>query len=217
MGLRDQMGLRDRRVVQDLPDLRVQFPHLQFIRVQPLIRRDVVLYAGGTYIANTSAFGDDPDTSSRWTLFASPGRMLIVAEWNDQYYTSSLRNGWRWSFGAGMNNVDNTDSSTNPVGTVLPIACRLKKIEWFVGNVGAETGSTSFTHKITKNGTDLATTYSWASTGSGGNSYLRSASPDVDFAAGDTFNLRVTSPSGYSSTRQIGRLRATFYFEVREN
>ena len=103
------------------------------------------------------------------------------------------------------------------MGTILPIACRLKKIEWFVGNVGAETGSTSFIHKITKNGTDLATTYSWSSSGSGGNSYTRSASPDVDFAAGDSFNLRLTSPTGYNSTTQIGRVRVTFYFEVREN
>ena len=131
-----------------------------------------------------------------------------------------MRNGWRWSFGAGINNVDNSDSSTDPMGTVLPVACRLKKIQWFVGNVGSETGSTSFTHKITKNGTDLATTYSWAantSPASSGGSFIREATPNLDFAAGDSFNLRLTSPTGYTSTNQIGRLRATFYFELREN
>jgi hypothetical protein len=102
------------------------------------------------------------------------------------------------------------------MGAVIPFDCELKEIRWFVGNVGAETGSTSFVHKITKNGTDLATTYSWASTGSGGSSYTRTASPNLGFVAGDTFNLRLTSPSSYTSTNQVGRVRVVFYFEMKE-
>lgn len=103
------------------------------------------------------------------------------------------------------------------MGLILPVDCTLDEIHWFVGNVGAETGTTSFVHKITKNEVDLSTTYSWSSSGSGGNSYSRSASPNVDFTAGDRMNLRVTAPTGYTSTRQIGRVRVTFKFTVKEN
>jgi hypothetical protein len=89
------------------------------------------------------------------------------------------------------------------MGAVIPFDCTLKEIRWFVGNVGAETGSTSFIHKITKNG-------------SGGSSYTRSATPNLGFVAGDTFNLRLTSPTGYVSTNQVGRVRVVFYFEMKE-
>ena len=103
------------------------------------------------------------------------------------------------------------------MGTVLPFDCRLKKIIWFVGNVGTESGSTVFTHKITKNGADLATTYTWAATGSNNVAFQREATPDLDFVAGDNFNLRLTTTTGYNAQNQIGRVRVVFLFEMREN
>lgn len=141
----------------------------------------------------------------------------MTAEWNDQYYTASLRNGWRFAWGSGINNVNNTDSSTKYMGTVMPFTATLKQIKWFVGNVGAETGTTSFIHKLTINGTDQITTYSWDASGSGGNSFVRSADTDITLLEDMPFNLRLTSPTGYNATNQIGRVRVVFHFEVSEN
>ena len=109
------------------------------------------------------------------------------------------------------------DSGSDPMGTIIPFDAKIRKISWFVGNVGAETGSTSFIHKITKNGSDLSATYTWAATGSGGNSFTRDATPNLILSAGDQINLRLTSPTGYSSTNQIGRVRVVFWFEVLED
>ena len=119
--------------------------------------------------------------------------------------------------GKRINNVNNTDSSTNYMGTIVPFNARLKEIRWFVGNVGAETGTTSFVHKLTVNGTDQLTTYSWNASGSGGSSFTRTATVDLKFSAGTPFNLRLTSPTGYTSTNQIGRVRAIFVFEDAQN
>ena len=146
-----------------------------------------------------------------------PNWFLMTAEWNDQYYTASLRDGWRFSWGSGINNVQNADSGADPMGTLVPFACKIRKIQWFVGNVGAETGSTSFSHRITKNGSDIITTYNWAATGSGGNSFTRDATPNLILAAGDHINLRLVSPTGYGSTNQIGRVRVVFWLEVLED
>lgn len=158
-----------------------------------------------------------PGTSVNWRQFGQRQTFIITAEWNDQYYTSSLRSGWRFAQGSGINNVNNTDNSTDPMGTILPMDCRLIDIRWFVGNVGSEENTTSFQHKITKNETDLATLYSWTTDGSGGDSFSKSATPNLDFSKGDRFNLRLTSPSGYSATRQIGRVRVVFTFVSYEN
>jgi len=185
---------------------------------------DVVAYVGGSWICVTAhtqnplgGSNHPPDTSSNWESMASPGRFFLTAEWNDQYYTASLRNGWRFSWGSAINNVNNTDSSTKYMGTVMPFTAKLVQMKWFVGNVGAETGTTNFVHKLTINGTDQPSQYTWNASGSGGNQFIRTAAVNLTMLEDMAFNLRLTSPTGYNSTNQIGRVRVVFEFQMMEN
>jgi len=140
----------------------------------------------------------------------------MVAEWNDQYFTDALRNGKRFSFGAGMNNNTNTDSGTIGTEVILPKACVLKEMHFWIGNVGAEVGSNNFKIRIDKNGSEIATDYTFNMSGSGGAHVQKSFTPDVSFADADTFNLTLHDAAGstYSSLNQIGRVRVTFRFEL---
>jgi len=145
---------------------------------------------------------------------------LMNGSWNDPYITSSLRNGYRWNWGGNVNSVNNTDTGGYTAHT-LPYKCELIKVTTWFGNVGAETGSTTFTMKVVKDGTDQSSnTMTWNSSGSGGNPYTKVwlfGTGVHTFNAHQTFNLRVTGPSGYSSTRQIGRARIIAVFRVLEH
>tara|TARA_B100001094_G_scaffold17289_2_gene14879 strand:- start:4395 stop:6524 length:2130 start_codon:yes stop_codon:yes gene_type:complete len=177
--------------------------------------------------ADVTATGNDQlsissgDGGVTWITGDSDGNVkgtdfYIVAEWNDQYFTDSLRNGKRFSFGAGMNNNTNSDSGTIGTETILPKACTLEEMHFWIGNVGAETGSGNFTVRIDKNGTELTTGYTFNMSGSGGNHVQKSFTPNVSFDAGETFNLTLhdAATSGYASQNQIGRVRVTFRFRT---
>jgi len=144
---------------------------------------------------------------------------MMNGSWNDPYITASLRNGYRWNWGGNVNSVNNTDTGGYTAHT-LPFKCELLKVTAWFGNVGAETGSTTFTMKVVKDGTDINTdTLTWSSSNSGGNPYIKVwgfAPGGHTFNAHQTFNLRVTTPSSYGSTRQIGRARIIAVFKVLE-
>ena len=134
----------------------------------------------------------------------------------DRYFTDAVRNGKRFSFGGGINNNTNTDSGTIGTETILPKACTLEEMHFWIGNVGAETGSGNFTVRIDKNGTELTTGYTFNMSGSGGNHVQKSFTPNVSFDAGETFNLTLhdAATSNYGSQNQIGRVRVTFRFRT---
>jgi len=174
-----------------------------------------------------SATGDDQlsissgDGGVTWITGDSDGNVkgtdfYMTAEWNDQYFTDAVRNGKRFSFGGGMNNNTNTDSGTIGTETILPKACTLEEMHFWIGNVGAETGSGNFTVRIDKNGTELTTGYTFNMSGSGGNHVQKSFTPNVSFNAGETFNLTLhdAATSNYGSQNQIGRVRVTFRFRT---
>jgi len=185
----------------------------------------MVRYENTTYVALQSTQGDIPGAGTSkfdWAAIGSPtgSYMYINGSWNDQYITKSLRNGYRWNWGGNVNSVNNTDSG-GYTAHALPYKCELFKVTAWFGNLGAETGSTTFTMKTVKNGTDQSSnTMTFASTGSGGNPYVRvwgwEHGAGIPFNAHDTFNIRVTSPTGYTSTKQIGRARIIAVFRVLE-
>jgi hypothetical protein len=174
-----------------------------------------------------SATGDDQlsissgDGGVTWITGDSDGNVkgtdfYMHAEWNDAYFTDSLRNGKRFSFGAGMNNNTNSDSGTIGTETILPRACTLEEMHFWIGNVGSQSGSGNFTVRVDKNGTELTTAYTFNMSGSGGNHVQKSFTPNVSFDAGETFNLTLHDAAGasYDSANQIGRIRVTFRFRT---
>lgn len=150
-----------------------------------------------------------------WSTATGSSDFYLTAEWNDPYFTDALRTGKKFAFGGNINNNTNTDGGT-ATEVILPKACVLREMHFWIGNVGAETGSGNFTVRVDKNGTELTTAYTFNMSGSGGNHVQKSFTPDVSFADGDTFNLTLHDAAGsnYASTNQIGRVRVTFRFEL---
>lgn len=150
-----------------------------------------------------------------WATATGSSDFYLTAEWNDPYFTDALRTGKKFAFGGNINNNTNTDGGT-ATEVILPKACVLREMHFWIGNVGAETGSGNFTVRVDKNGTELTTAYTFNMSGSGGNHVQKSFTPDVSFADGDTFNLTVHDAAGptYANANQIGRVRVTFRFEL---
>ena len=148
---------------------------------------------------------------------SSTDSFLIFGEESDDYLSSTSgagnANGWSFSYGNG---AQNTTKSSSGVDFGMPVGCdcTLKAVYVHCGNKHSSTGSTNLVFDVYKNESAESDTFSGNASGSGGNAFIISKTNyDIDFSAGDRFNLRVTAPLGYNTSTKIGPSRMVAYFE----
>ena len=176
-----------------------------------------IKFVAGTNITLTPS-------GTNMTIAASGGgsstdSFMIFGEESDDYLSSTSgagnANGWSFAYGNGAHN---TTKSSSGVDFGLPVGCdcTLKGLYIHFGNKNSRTGSNNMSWDIFKNGSGVNDTMTGNASGSGGNAYIMSKTNyDVDFDEGDTFNVRIESPSGYNTSTQVGPARMVAYFERR--
>jgi len=145
---------------------------------------------------------------------------VIFGEESDDYISSTSTagntNGFQFSYGNGAQNTTKSSSGSD-FGMIIPVACKLVRLDFHFGNKGSETNSSTQTFTVYKNNAESTTTVDFSASGSGGNAFKKSFSSlsgdGLTYAAGDAFNLRTTGVSGWSDT-QIGPARMTAYFKA---
>ena len=96
----------------------------------------------------------------------------------------------------------------------MPVGCdcTLKAVYVHMGNKNSDTSTGTIIFDVFKNETQENDTFSGDGSGSSGNAFLISKTDyDIDFSAGDRFNLRVEGPSGWGA--RVGPSRMVAYFE----
>ena len=182
----------------------------------------------------SSATGDDQlsissgDGSPVWMTGASTGVVTfpngsnqgftITGEESDNYISSTAAsgnaNGFFISYGNGAQNTTKSSSGAD-FGIAVPKDCTLKAIAFACANSGNETSQT-VTIQIQKNNAAASgVTMTIDSSGSSGNQFQAIKEDfDLDYDAGDTFNVRATDAANY--VMQAGPTRMTAYFDMRE-
>ncbi len=141
---------------------------------------------------------------------------LIFGEESDEYLNEGGAGNAHGFFAAYGNGVHNTTKSSSGADFGLPLGCdcTLKAIRVHCGNKNSDTNSGTITFDIYKNNSAESDTFTGNASGSSGNSFIISKTDyDIDFSAGDTFNIKVTTPTSSSYTAQVGPTRMTAYFE----
>tara|TARA_A100000172_G_scaffold32076_1_gene19212 strand:- start:22039 stop:29682 length:7644 start_codon:yes stop_codon:yes gene_type:complete len=181
-----------------------------------------------------SATGDDQlsissgDGSPVWMTGDSAGLVTfpngsnqgfnIVGEESDNYISSTAAagnaNGYFISYGNGARNTTN-GSGGDDFGIALPKDCTLKAIAFACANSGSETSQTVTVQIQKNNAASSGVTMTIDSTGSSGNQFQAIKEDfDLDYDAGDTFNVRATDAASY--VMQCGPTRMIAYFDLRE-
>ena len=176
-----------------------------------------IKFVAGTNITLTPS-------GTNMTIAASGGgsstdSFMIFGEESDDYLSSTSgagnANGWSFAYGNGAHNTTKSSSGVD-FGLPLGCDCTLKALYIHFGNKNSRTGSSNMSWDIFKNQSGVNDTMTGNASGSGGNSYIMSKTNyDVDFDEGDTFNVRIESPSGYNTSTQVGPARMVAYFERR--
>ena len=147
---------------------------------------------------------------------SSTDSFMIFGEESDDYLgpaSAGNANGFSFSYGNGAQNT--TKSATGAdFGIPLGCDCTLKAVYIHFGNKNSRTSSTNLSIDVFKNNAQLNQPMTGNASGSGGNSYIVSKTNyNINFSAGDTFNMRVESPTTYTTATQVGPARMTAYFE----
>ena len=149
---------------------------------------------------------------------SSTDSFMIFGEESDDYLgpaSAGNSNGFSFSYGNGAQNTTKSSSGAD-FGMPLGCDCTLKALYIHFGNKNSRTSSTNMSIDIFKNQAGLNDPMTGNASGSGGNAFVMSKTNyDIDFDEGDTFNIRVESPTSYSTATQIGPARFTAYFERR--
>lgn len=141
---------------------------------------------------------------------------LIFGEESDEYLNEGNAGNAHGFFAAYGNGVHNTTKSASGADFGLPLGCdcTLKAIRVHCGNKNSDTSSGTITFDIYKNNSAESNTFTGNATGSSGNAFIISKTDyNINFSAGDTFNIKVTTPTASSYTAQVGPTRMTAYFE----
>ena len=141
---------------------------------------------------------------------------LIFGEESDEYLNEGAAGNAHGFFAAYGNGVHNTTKSATGADFGLPLGCdcTLKAIRVHCGNKDSNTAGTTITFDIYKNNSAQSDTFTGNSSGSSGNAFIISKTDyNINFSAGDTFNIKVTTPASSSYTAQVGPTRMTAYFE----
>ena len=141
---------------------------------------------------------------------------LIFGEESDEYLNEGGAGNAHGFFAAYGNGVHNTTKLSTGAYFGLPLGCdcTLKAVRVHCGNKNSSTSSTTITFDIYKNNSAESDTFTGNASGSSGNAFIISKTNyDIDFSAGDTFNIKVTTPASNNYTAKVGPTRMTAYFE----
>ena len=141
---------------------------------------------------------------------------LIFGEESDEYLNENAAGNAHGFFAAYGNGVHNVSKAQGGADFGLPLGCdcTLKAIRVHCANKNSDTSSGTITFDIYKNNSAESNTFSGDASGSSGNQFIISKTDyNINFSAGDTFNIKVTAPSASSWTAQVGPTRMTAYFE----
>ncbi len=186
-------------------------------RVTTVLDQDNMSSNSNTALATQQSIKAYVDANAGGGGGSSTDSFLIFGEESDDYLSSTSgagnANGFSFSYGNG---AQNTTKSSSGVDFGIPVGCdcTLKALYVHCGNKHSSTGSSNLSIDIFKNGSGENDPMTGNASGSSGNAFIISKTNyDIDFSAGDTFNVRVESPSGYNTSTKVGPARFSAYFE----
>jgi hypothetical protein len=161
--------------------------------------------------ASDSNVFTDADHTKLNSLNAITEKFVIFGEESSIYAgaTADNSNGYQFSYGNGARNVSNTNSGAD-FGFVIPITCKLTRLDFVFANSGSNTSST-VTFVLVKDGTSITGDLDCdLELSLGGIIDFTFDGLTQEYTAGERFNIRTTT----TSIATAGPIRMTATFTV---